>query len=101
MTTAHDQPAELASRTNVLGRVQVLRCAPTPLRGAPSATWTRPARIGTGLLSVAGWSLQPSLPFSKAKFYHPADSTLATPVSGPEDGVHLTNPGRTIEVKAT
>jgi len=32
------------SATGVLDRLQALRFAPTPLRGAPSAAWTRPAR---------------------------------------------------------
>ena len=38
----HDRPPTRREDAAVLGRVQVLRCAP-PLR-APSATWTRPAR---------------------------------------------------------
>lgn len=33
--------------TGVLDRLQVLRFAPTPLRGAPAATWTRSARTGS------------------------------------------------------
>ena len=41
----HDRPPTRRDRPAVLGRVQVLRCAP-PLR-APSATWTRPPR-GSG-----------------------------------------------------
>lgn len=90
MTTCHDQPAQLGARTDVLGRVQVLRFAPTPLRGAPAATWTRPARIGTGSTSVAGQGLQPSLQVNSPQFFQPADSTLPTPDSGLENGVHLT-----------
>ncbi len=56
--------ADRASPTGVLGRLQVLRFAPTPLRGAPAATWIRPARTGTEQLWVAGRALQPRLLYS-------------------------------------
>ena len=81
---------QLVARTGVLGRVKVLRFATTPLRGAPTATWTRPARTGTRSTSIAGQALQSALPSSTTKNFHPADSTLATPVFGPKNGVHLT-----------
>ena len=50
----HDRPPTRRDRPAVLGRVQVLRCAP-PLR-APSATWTRPARGSRGAAIVGGRS---------------------------------------------
>ena len=47
----HDRPPTRREDAAVLGRVQVLRCAP-PLR-APSATWTRPAR-GSRVAAIVG-----------------------------------------------
>ena len=47
----HDRPPTRREGAAVLGRVQVLRCAP-PLR-APSATWTRPAR-GSEVAAIVG-----------------------------------------------
>jgi len=47
----HDRPPTRREDAAVLGRVQVLRCAP-PLR-APSATWTRPAR-GSCVAAIVG-----------------------------------------------
>ena len=43
-----------ASGASVLDGVQVLRCAPTPLHGAPAATWTPSPRTGVRQLRVAG-----------------------------------------------
>ena len=42
---------------SVLDRLQVLRFAPTPLRGAPAATWTPSPRTGVGQLRVPGTGL--------------------------------------------
>ena len=65
----------------VLDRLQVLRSAPTPLRGALAATWTPSPRTGVGPLRVPGPGLQPSshdttttrtdrrLHLSKARFW--------------------------------
>ena len=50
----HDRPPTRREDAAVLGRVQVLRCAP-PLR-APSATWTRPARGSRAAAIVGGRS---------------------------------------------
>jgi hypothetical protein len=47
----HDRPPTRRDRPAVLGRVQVLRCAP-PLR-APAATWTRPPR-GRWVAAIVG-----------------------------------------------
>ena len=46
--------ADRASGAGVLDRLQVLRSAPTPLRGAPAATWPPSPRTGVRQLRVAG-----------------------------------------------
>ena len=80
--------ADRASGAGVLDRLQVLRSAPTPLRGAPAATWP-PPRTGVRQLRVAGPGLQPWLQDTTTTRTDPAGSTLATPVLGPRNGVHL------------
>ena len=81
--------AVLASGAGVLDRLQVLRSAPTPLRGAPAATWTRSPRTGVRQLRLAGTGLQPRLHDTTTRRTDRAGSTLATPDFGPKDGVHL------------
>ena len=46
--------ADRASGAGVLDRLQVLRSAPTPLRGAPAAIWPPSPRTGVRQLRVAG-----------------------------------------------
>ena len=53
--------ADRASGAGVLDRLLVLRSAPTPLRGAPAATWPPSPRTGVRQLRVAGPGLQPWL----------------------------------------
>ena len=77
---------------SVLDRLQVLRFAPTPLRGAPAATWTPSPRTSVGQLRVPGTGLQPWLHDTTTTSTDPAGSTLATPAFGPKNGVHLTGP---------
>ena len=79
---------------SVLDRLQVLRFAPAPLRGAPAATWTPSPRTGVGQLRVPGTGLQPWLHDTTTTSTDPAGSTLATPDFGPKNGVHLTSPSR-------
>ena len=81
--------ADRASGAGVLDRLQVLRSAPTPLRGAPAATWPPSPRTGVRQLRVAGPGLQPWLQDTITTRTDPAGSTLATPVLGPRNGVHL------------
>ena len=81
--------ADRASGAGVLDRLQVLRSAPTPLRGAPAATWPPSPRTGVRQLRVAGPGLQPGLQDTTTTRTDPAGSTLATPVLGPRNGVHL------------
>ena len=81
--------AASAPGAGVLDRLQVLRSAPTPLRGAPAATWTPSPRTGVGPLRVPGPGLQPSSHDTTTTRTDPAGSTLATPDFGPKDGVHL------------
>ena len=81
--------ADRASGAGVLDRLQVLRSAPTPLRGAPAATWPPSPRTGVRQLRVAGPGLQPWLQDTTTTRTDPAGSTLATPVLGPRNGVHL------------
>ena len=83
--------AASAPGAGVLDRLQVLRSAPTPLRGAPAATWTPSPRTGVGPLRVPGTGLQPWLHDTTTTRTDPAGSTLATPDFGPKDGVHLSN----------
>ena len=82
--------AASAPGAGVLDRLQVLRSAPTPLRGAPAATWTPSPRTGVGPLRVPGPGLQPSSHDTTTTRTDPAGSTLARPDFGPKDGVHLT-----------
>ena len=82
-------PAVPAGGASVLDRLQVLRFAPTPLRGAPAATWTQSPRTGVGQLPVPGTGLQPWLHDTTTTSTDPAGSTLATPDFGPKNGVHL------------
>ena len=91
-------PAVPAGGASVLDRLQVLRFAPTPLRGAPAATWTQSPRTGVGQLPVPGTGLQPWLHDTTTTSTDPAGSTLATPDFGPKNGVHLMplSPGTTI-----
>ena len=84
--------ADRASGAGVLDRLQVLRSAPTPLRGAPAATWPPSPRTGVRQLRVAGPGLQPWLQDTTTTRTDPAGSTLATPVLGPRNGVHLQPP---------
>ena len=84
--------ADRASGAGVLDRLQVLRSAPTPLRGAPAATWPPSPRTGVRQLRVAGPGLQPWLQDTTTTRTDPAGSTLATPVLGPRNGVHLPVP---------
>ena len=86
--------ADRASGAGVLDRLQVLRSAPTPLRGAPAATWPPSPRTGVRQLRVAGPGLQPWLQDTTTTRTDPAGSTLATPVLGPRNGVHLPRPCR-------
>ena len=79
--------AARASGAGVLDRLQVLRSAPTPLRGAPAATWPPSPRTGVRQLRVAGPGLQPWLQDTTTTRTDPAGSTLATPVLGPRNGV--------------
>ena len=81
--------AASAPGAGVLDRLQVLRSAPTPLRGAPAATWTPSPRTGVGPLRVPGPGLQPSSHDTTTTRTDPAGSTLARPDFGPKDGVHL------------
>ena len=81
--------AASAPGAGVLDRLQVLRSAPTPLRGAPAATWTPSPRTGVGRLRVPGPGLQPSSHDTTTTRTDPAGSTLARPDFGPKDGVHL------------
>ena len=81
--------ADRASGAGVLDRLLVLRSAPTPLRGAPAATWPPSPRTGVRQLRVAGPGLQPWLQDTITTRTDPAGSTLATPVLGPRNGVHL------------
>jgi hypothetical protein len=53
----HDRPPTPRDDAAVLGRVQGLRCAPPPLRGAPRAPWTRPPRGSRSALIVGGNSV--------------------------------------------
>ena len=77
-------------------RLQVLRSAPTPLRGALAATWSCPSpRTGVGPLRVPGPGLQPSSHDTTTTRTDPAGSTLARPDFGPKDGVHLSVSGST------
>ena len=85
--------AASAPGAGVLDRLQVLRSAPTPLRGAPAATWTPSPRTGVGPLRVPGPGLQPSSHDTTTTRTDPAGSTLARPDFGPKDGVHLTGAG--------
>ena len=85
-------PAVPAGGASVLDRLQVLRFAPTPLRGAPAATWTQSPRTGVGQLPVPGTGLQPWLHDTTTTSTDPAGSTLATPDFGPKNGVHLITP---------
>ena len=87
--------ADRASGAGVLDRLQVLRSAPTPLRGAPAATWPPSPRTGVRQLRVAGLGLQPWLQDTTTTRTDPAGSTLATPVLGPRNGVHLPEPDTT------
>ena len=87
-------PAVPAGGASVLDRLQVLRFAPTPLRGAPAATWTQSPRTGVGQLPVPGTGLQPWLHDTTTTSTDPAGSTLATPDFGPKNGVHLTQAHR-------
>jgi len=48
-----------------------------------------------GRLRRPGPGLQPALQGSTNKNFHPADSTLAKPVFGPKNGVHLRSPKET------
>ena len=82
---------DVASRAGVLDRLQVLRSAPTPLRGAPAAAWTQSPRTAVGQLRVPGTGLQPSLQDTTTTRTDPAGSTLTTPGFGPKDGVHLSS----------
>ena len=84
--------AASAPGAGVLDRLQVLRSAPTPLRGALAATWTPSPRTGVGPLRVPGPGLQPSSHDTTTTRTDPAGSTLARPDFGPKDGVHLTLP---------
>ena len=84
--------AASAPGAGVLDRLQVLRSAPTPLRGAPAATWTPSPRTGVGPLRVPGPGLQPSSHDTTTTRTDPAGSTLARPDFGPKDGVHLNGP---------
>ena len=84
--------AASAPGAGVLDRLQVLRSAPTPLRGAPAATWTPSPRTGVGPLRVPGPGLQPSSHDTTTTRTDPAGSTLARPDFGPKDGVHLKRP---------
>ena len=84
--------AASAPGAGVLDRLQVLRSAPTPLRGAPAATWTPSPRTGVGPLRVPGPGLQPSSHDTTTTRTDPAGSTLARPDFGPKDGVHLRHP---------
>ena len=93
-------PAVPAGGASVLDRLQVLRFAPTPLRGAPAATWTQSPRTGVGQLPVPGTGLQPWLHDTTTTSTDPAGSTLATPDFGPKNGVHLTHPERVRSVAA-
>ena len=86
-------PAVPAGGASVLDRLQVLRFAPTPLRGAPAATWTQSPRTGVGQLPVPGTGLQPWLHDTTTTSTDPAGSTLATPDFGPKNGVHLRTSG--------
>ena len=86
--------ADRASGAGVLDRLLVLRSAPTPLRGAPAATWPPSPRTGVRQLRVAGPGLQPWLQDTITTRTDPAGSTLATPVLGPRNGVHLRLPRR-------
>ena len=52
-----DRPPTRGDYAAVLGRVQGLRCAPPPLRGAPRAPWTRPPRGSRSALIVGGRSV--------------------------------------------
>ena len=81
--------AASAPGAGVLDRLQVLRSAPTPLRGALAATWTPSPRTGVGPLRVPGPGLQPSSHDTTTTRTDPAGSTLARPDFGPKDGVHL------------
>ena len=78
-----------ASGAGVLDCLQVLRSAPTPLRGAPTATWTQSLRTGAEPLRVPGPGLQPWLHDTTTTRTDPAGSTLATLDFRPKDGVHL------------
>ena len=89
-------PAVPAGGASVLDRLQVLRFAPTPLRGAPAATWTQSPRTGVGQLPVPGTGLQPWLHDTTTTSTDPAGSTLATPDFGPKNGVHLKEPGAVV-----
>ena len=53
----HDRPPTPSDDAAVLGRVQGLRCAPPPLRGAPRAPWTRSPRGSRTALIVGGRSV--------------------------------------------
>ena len=83
--------AASAPGAGVLDRLQVLRSAPTPLRGALAATWTPSPRTGVGPLRVPGPGLQPSSHDTTTTRTDPAGSTLARPDFGPKDGVHLSS----------
>ena len=79
-----------ASGAGVLDRLQVLRSAPTPRRGAPAATWTPSPRTGRGQVRVPGQGLQPWLHTPTTTRIDPAGSSLAMANFGPKNGVHLT-----------
>jgi hypothetical protein len=78
-----------ASGAGVRDCLQVLRSAPTPLRGAPTATWTQSPRTGAEPVRVPDPGLQPWLHDTTRTRTDPAGSTLATPDFGPKDRVHL------------
>ncbi len=85
--------AALASGAGVLDRLQVVRSAPTPLRGAPAATWPRSPRPGVGQLRAPDIGLPPRLHDTTTTSTDPAGSTLGMPGFGPKDGVHLKGQG--------
>ena len=91
--------AASAPGAGVLDRLQVLRSAPTPLRGALAATWTPSPRTGVGPLRVPGPGLQPSSHDTTTTRTDPAGSTLARPDFGPKDGVHLSSTLVTVTVR--
>ena len=94
--------AARASGAGVLDRLQVLGSAPTPLRGAPAATWPPSPRTGVRQLRVAGPGLQPWLQDTTTTRTDPAGSTLATPFLVRGMGSTLRGPPlNTLDVKHT